>query len=64
MVIDFTRYDLKAEEPHRLQREWSLMNVLNQKGTRPQDKPRRLRELTPDDQRLIYARYPELKSRA
>ena len=64
MVIDFTRYDLKAEEPHGLQREWSLMNVLNQKGTRPQDKPRRLRELTPEDQRRIYARYPELKSRA
>jgi hypothetical protein len=62
MVIDFTRYDLKTEEPHNLQREWSLMNVLNQKGTRPQDKARRLREFTPDDQRRIYARYPELKN--
>jgi Domain of Unknown Function with PDB structure (DUF3863)/Domain of Unknown Function with PDB structure (DUF3864) len=61
-VIDFTRYDLKAEEPRGLQREWSLMNVLNQKGTRPQDKPRPLRELTPEDQRRIYARYPNLKS--
>ena len=40
------------------------MNVLNQKGLRPQDKPRRLRELTPEDQRRIYARYPELKNRA
>ena len=39
LAIDFTRYDLKAEEPQALQREWSLMNVLNQKGTRPQDKP-------------------------
>ena len=39
MVIDFTRYDLPAHEPQTLQREWSLMNVLNQKGTRPQDKP-------------------------
>ena len=62
MVIDFTRYDLKAEEPHGLQREWSLMNVVNQKGTRPQDKPRRLGELAAEDQRRIYARYPELKS--
>ena len=35
MAIDFTRYDLKAQEPEDLQREWSLMNVLNQKGTRP-----------------------------
>ncbi len=64
MAIDFTRYDLKTEEPRGLQREWSLMNVLNQKGTRPQDKPRRLGELSAEDQRIIYARYPELKSRA
>jgi hypothetical protein len=45
-----------------LQREWSLMNVLNQKGTRPQDKPLRLSQLPADDQHRIYARYPELKS--
>jgi hypothetical protein len=64
MAIDFTRYDLKAEEPRGLQREWSLMNVLNQKGTRPQDKPVRLRELPAGDQAMIYAEYPELKSRA
>ena len=64
MVIDFTRYDLPAHEPQGLQREWSLMNVLNQKGTRPQDKPIRLGQLTSDDQRRIYARYPELKKLA
>ena len=61
MVIDFTRYDLPAREPQQLQREWSLMNVLNQKGTRQQDRPVRLGQLTPDDQRRIYARYPELR---
>jgi hypothetical protein len=61
MVIDFTRYDLPTQEPQTLQREWSLMNVLNQKGTRPQDKPLRLAQLSPDDQRRIFARYPELK---
>ncbi|MGH9586780.1 MAG: DUF3863 domain-containing protein [Acidobacteriaceae bacterium] len=61
MAIDFTRYDLPAHEPTGLQREWSLMNVLNQKGTRPQDKPVRLGQLPADDQRRIYARYPELK---
>jgi hypothetical protein len=64
MAIDFTRYDLKAEEPQGIQREWSLMNVLNQKGTRPQDKPIRLGQLSPEDQHRIYKRYPELKSRA
>ncbi len=62
MAIDLTRYDLPAAEPRGLQREWSLMNVLNQKGTRPGDKPMRLAELPPDDRRLIFARYPELKS--
>ncbi len=60
-VIDFTRYDLPAQEPQTLQREWSLMNVLNQKGIRPQDKPIHLNQLTPEDQQRIYTRYPELK---
>jgi len=62
LAIDFTRYDLKAEEPHGLQREWSLINVLNQKGTRPQDKPIPLQQLSADDQRRIYKRYPQLKT--
>lgn len=60
-VIDFTRYDLKAQEPQNLQREWSLMNVLNQKGTRPQDKPISFAKLSANDQRLILMRYPELQ---
>ena len=61
VVIDFTRYDLPAREPADPQREWSLMNVINQKQTRPQDKPRLLRELSPDDRRLIFGRYPDLE---
>jgi Domain of Unknown Function with PDB structure (DUF3863)/Domain of Unknown Function with PDB structure (DUF3864) len=60
-AIDFTRYDLKAQEPDKLQREWSLMNVLNQKGTRPQDKAMLLGQLPAEDQQLIFARYPELR---
>jgi hypothetical protein len=64
MVIDFTRYDLKAEEPPNPQREWSLMNVLNQKGTRPQDKPVRLAQLKPDDQQRIFDKYPDLRKLA
>jgi hypothetical protein len=63
-AIDFTRYDLAAHEPTGLQREWSLMNVLNQKGTRPQDKPIRLGQLPAADQQRIYAKYPELKKLA
>lgn len=64
MVIDFTRYDLKAEEPITPQREWSLMNVINQKGTRPQDKPVRISQLKPNDQQRIFAKYPALKKLA
>jgi Domain of Unknown Function with PDB structure (DUF3863)/Domain of Unknown Function with PDB structure (DUF3864) len=64
MAIDFTRYDLPAREPQTLQREWSLMNVLNQKGTRPQDKPVRLGQLPVEDQQRIFKRYPELKKLA
>ncbi len=64
MAIDLTRYDLKAHEPETLQREWSLMNVLNQKGLRPQDKPVLLWQLSGDDQRQIFARYPDLKKLA
>ena len=64
MAIDFTRYDLPAAEPKGLQREWSLMNVLNQKGLRPQDKPKRLSALSAEDQRLIFTRYAALKQQA
>ena len=63
MVIDFTRYDLPAQEPQTLQREWSLMNVLNQKGTRPQDKPMRLTQLAADDQRRLFPAGLHLRAR-
>jgi hypothetical protein len=59
-VIDFTRYDLPVHEPQVLQREWSLMNVINQKGIREQDKPRPLQQLSNEDQRLIFHHYPDL----
>lgn len=60
-AIDLTRYDVPAREPQGIQREWSLINVLNQKGTRAQDRPVRLSELGAEDQRLVFGRYPELK---
>ena len=65
VVIDFTRYDLPAQEPpdgspDKPVRNWSLMNRLNQKGTRPQDKPMRLGQLPPEDREFIGRRYPEL----
>ena len=63
-VIDFTRYDLDAEEPKGLVRSWSLMGDINQKGTRPQDQPCRLDELPVESRRLIAGMLPELAARA
>ncbi len=65
MVIDFTRYDRPAKEPAdpepgKQSRNWSLMNRINQKGTRPQDQPVALTELTAEEQALIRRHYPEL----
>lgn len=64
-VIDFTRYDLKAQEPADPKpgeeaRNWSLMNRINQKGTRPEDTPVPLTALSAEEQALIKRRYPEL----
>ncbi len=59
-VIDFTRYDLPAREPRELTRNWSLMNRLNQKGIRPQDRPTSLAALPEEDRRIILGRYPDL----
>jgi hypothetical protein len=59
-VIDFTRYDLKAEEPQGQVRNWTLYGIINQKQTRPQDKPRPLAELSEEDKHIIHKRLPEL----
>lgn len=64
-VIDFTRYDMEAKEPSdptplKPVKDWSLINVMNQKGLRPQDKPKLLEELDQKDQDLIRKYYPEL----
>jgi hypothetical protein len=64
-LIDFTRYDLKAQEPAdptpgQHTRNWSLLNRLNQKGVRPQDKPISIRQLNADELAVIKRRYPEL----
>ena len=59
-VIDFTRYDLRPREPGDMGRNWSLMNRINQKGTRPQDVPVELKALPAEDKALIALRYPQL----
>jgi len=64
-VIDFTRYDLEAEEPPdptpgEHTRNWSLMNRMNQKGVRPEDAPVPIGQLTAVEKALIARYYPEL----
>ena len=64
-VIDFTRYYLPASEPGdpgpaQQSRNWSLMNRINQKGTRPQDAPVTISELADEEKTLIRKHYPEL----
>lgn len=65
MVIDFTRYDLPAKEPadpdpeHPV-KSWDLMNRINQKGLRAQDKPVSLASLPASDLDLIRSVLPDL----
>jgi Domain of Unknown Function with PDB structure (DUF3864) len=64
-VIDFTRYDLPASEPAdpgpgQQTRNWSLMNRINQKGSRPQEIPVAISELADEDRALIRRLYPKL----
>ncbi|MDR1284081.1 MAG: DUF3863 domain-containing protein [Opitutaceae bacterium] len=60
-VIDFTRYTLPTVEPDCAGvRNWSLLGDINQKQTRPQDKPRPFARLPREWQEIILARYPEL----
>ncbi len=61
LVIDYTRYDLEATEPQTVGvADWSLMNVLNMKKTRPQDAPREFSELPAEERKKILSRYPDL----
>jgi hypothetical protein len=57
-VIDFTRYDLPAREPLENTRKWSLLGDINQKQTRPQDKPVLLNELSAEAKSIIRKYYP------
>lgn len=59
-VIDFTSYRQPAAEPDTMTRKWSLMGLINQKNTRPQDKPVALDALPAKARALIARHYPYL----
>jgi hypothetical protein len=66
VVFDHTDYDEVPEEPHGDDRRWSLLGRINQKGTRPQDRPVALGDhlaANPglaDELELRYGSRPEL----
>jgi len=59
-VIDFTRYDIKAKEPAEMTRKWSLLGDINQKQSRPQDKPVPFSQMPEEAKSFIKKRYPNL----
>ncbi len=64
-VIDFTRYDLPAVEPGdptetKPIRNWSLINRINQKQRRPEDKPIPPSRLTDAEKCLVKKYCPDL----
>ncbi|WP_214653020.1 DUF3863 domain-containing protein [Mucilaginibacter segetis] len=59
-VIDFTRYDLPAKEPAEMTRKWSLLGEINQKQSRPQDKPVPLDSLSTKSRAIISSHYKYL----
>ena len=61
-AIDFTRYDLYAQEPSIVpDRSWNLMNELNMKQSRgAMDMPRSLSSLSQEDQGIIHKWLPGL----
>ena len=60
-IIDFTRYDIKAEEPESgSTRNWTLFGDINQKQTRDQDKPIPISKLSKEQKAIIMQYYPNL----
>lgn len=60
-VIDFTRHDVPAKEPSDITRRRSLMGLINQKQSRPQDEPVPFKQLPEIVKQLIYKMFPEFR---
>lgn len=60
-IIDFTRYDIKAQEPvSGSTRNWTLFGDINQKQTRNQDAPLFKEQLSEVQKMLVESYYPGL----
>ncbi len=64
LVMDYTRYNQPYKEPsgNVIERHWDILDIINQKESRPQDKPKPFTELPKEEQEKILKWYPELKS--
>jgi hypothetical protein len=62
LVMDYTRYNRPYKEPsgNVIERHWDILDIINQKESRPQDKPMPLSELPAEEQAKILKWYPEL----
>ena len=65
LVMDYTRYNQPYKEPsgNVIERHWDILDIINQKESRPQDKPKPFAELPLEEQQKILKWYPELKER-
>lgn len=63
LVMDYTRYNQPYQEPggNVVDRRWNILDIINQKESRPQDKPKSVSELPKEEQAKIRKWYPELK---
>ena len=63
LVMDYTRYNRPYKEPsgNVIERHWDILDIINQKESRPQDKPKPFSELPAEEQAKILKWYPELK---
>ena len=62
LVMDYTRYYRPYKEPsgNVIERHWDILDIINQKESRLQDKPKPFSELPRDEQAKILKWYPEL----
>ena len=63
LVMDYTRYNQPYKEPsgNVIERHWDILDMINQKQSRPQDKPKPFSELPKEEQEKVLKWYPELK---
>ena len=64
-VMDYTRYDQPYKEPsgNVVDPHWDLMDLVNQKQTRTQDRNRSFSSLPPEEQQRILKWYPDVEQK-